>query len=331
MPRLFFSSTVYPPFIEEDEAILRRLFTIETVIASGPRALLKIPPAVFRSDITLSWFGSVYAGYTVFFARLFGRKSIVIVAGVDAAADREINYGIWLTPWKSRFVRYAYRHADRVLPVDPFLQRAVIRLAEYDGRNIQTVPFGFDSSRWYPSGDKEQCIITVAACESRLRMKKKGIDKLINAASRLSEVKFQVIGIREPLLSKIRGELPPNLEAVAFVPRNELLSYLQRAKVYCQPSYTEGLPNALCEAMLCGCIPVGTIVGGIPTAIGGTGYLVPYNDQDALVEALSNALDDSPRKGDDARNRIMAEFTVQKRERELGRIVEELSKSLVRG
>lgn len=83
--------------------------------------------------------------------------------------------------------------------------------------------------------------------------------------------------------------------------------------------------------MLCGCIPVGTIVGGIPTAIGGTGYLVPYNDQDALVEALSNALDDSPRKGDDARNRIMAEFTVQKRERELGRIVEELSKSLVRG
>ncbi|MBI4535789.1 MAG: glycosyl transferase family 1, partial [Ignavibacteriae bacterium] len=97
--------------------------------------MLKLPGGILRSDLTFSWFGSVYAGYTVFLARTLGKKSIIIVAGVDASKDKEINYGIWLSPWKSVIVKYAFRHADRLLAVDPFLQREVIRLAEYNGSN----------------------------------------------------------------------------------------------------------------------------------------------------------------------------------------------------
>lgn len=63
---------------------------------------------------------------------------------------------------------------------------------------------------------------------------------------------------------------------------------------------SEGLPNTLCEAMLCGCIPVGSEVNGIPLAIGETGFVIKKKDireaKDAILKA--NRYDDplSPRK-----------------------------------
>ena len=74
--------------------------------------------------------------------------AVIVVAGVDASRDREINYGIWLSPWKSLFVRYAFRRARKLLVVAPFLGEEARRLAAYDGANIQFIPFGFDPAAW---------------------------------------------------------------------------------------------------------------------------------------------------------------------------------------
>jgi glycosyltransferase involved in cell wall biosynthesis len=323
-PKIFFSSTLFTPFIEQDEVILSRHYRMEKIIASGFSALLRIPGAVARADISLSWFGSVYAGYTVFLTKLLRKKSVIIVAGVDASKDKEINYGIWLSPWKARVVRYAFRNADRLLVVDPFLQREAARLAEYDGRNIVNIPFGFDEEEWKPGGTREDMVLTVAACDDMWRMKKKGIDKLFDAARSLPEVRFCLIGIRESLLPEVSPTAPSNMTLIPFVPRSDLLPYYQRAKVYCQPSFTEGLPNTLCEAMLSGCIPVGTIAGGIPTAIGTAGYLVEYKDQQALVGALQRALASPAGDGLKARERIASEFTLQKREQALRHVIDGL-------
>jgi len=60
------------------------------------------------------------------------------------------------------------------------------------------------------------------------------------------------------------------IKFTGIVPDEELIKYYQKAKVY-QLSEYEGLPNALCEAMLCECVPAGTRYCGIPTAIGDTG------------------------------------------------------------
>lgn len=325
-PRIFFFSTLFTPFIEGDYKILSKHFPVRKLIAEKIEALLKIPVEVWRSDISLAWFGSMYAGYMVLFAKLLGKKSIVIVAGVDASKDAEINYGIWLSPWRSVIVRYAFRNADRLLPVDPFLEKEAKRLAEYDGENITTIAFGFDSLKWIAGDSKTDMVLCVAACHDEDRMKKKGIEKLIAAARSLPDVPFRLIGIHPSLIEKVKTISPPNLEVISYVPRDQLLPYYQSAKVYCQPSFTEGLPNTLCEAMLCGCIPVGTIAGGIPTAIGDAGYLVPYRDQDALVQALKAALTSPASAGVKARQRILMEFTVERREQALLKVITELSR-----
>ena len=52
-------------------------------------------------------------------------------------------------------------------------------------------------------------------------------------------------------LDALKAKASHNVEFAGFVPHDQLASYYQRAKVYCQLSAYEGLPNALCEAMLC--------------------------------------------------------------------------------
>lgn len=329
--RVLLFTTVFPPFIADDERLLKRHFRTETLVSSGLRVLLQLPWRIAACDIVLTWFGSVYSALNVFLARLLGKRSVIIIAGVDASRDAEIDYGIWLSRWKSVLLTYAYRHADLLLVVSPFLGAEVRRLAAYPGDNVMYLPFGFDGSLWdAPVQERKRMVLTVASCENESRLKKKGVDKLFAAAGSLPEVLFCLVGVHRELLERLRPSIPGNLEVIPFLPREELAARYAGAKVYCQPSYTEGLPNTLCEAMLCGCIPVGTAAGGIPTVIGEAGYLVEYHDQRGLVDALRRALDAPEGVGEQARQRILREFPEQGRSEGLRDALTRLARKEVR-
>ncbi|MBL8346485.1 MAG: glycosyltransferase family 4 protein [Rubrivivax sp.] len=73
------------------------------------------------------------------------------------------------------------------------------------------------------------------------------------------------------------------------------LERLRRADVFALPSWAEGLPNAMIEAMACRLACVVTAVGNIPSTIGDTGAaaLVPARDVKALAEALCRVIEDA--------------------------------------
>ncbi|MGA7160567.1 MAG: glycosyltransferase family 4 protein [Bacteroidota bacterium] len=321
-PHILFTATFHSSFIDEDIQILRKDFDVTVVVAKGWKAPILLIQSLFKADVTFSWFASVYSSFLVFLAHLFGKKAVLVLGGVDVAKEKDLQYGIWNSWWKSPLIRYGITHASRVLAVDDFLKREAERLAYYSGDNIVTVPTGYDAEFWKPSGNKEQLVLTVASCPDMLRVKLKGIDLFISIARKLPEIQFKIIGISQNVALSLN--IPKNVECVSFSHREKVRQSYQRAKVYCQLSYREGLPNALCEAMLCECVPVGTTVGGIPTAIGDSGFLVDYLNEKQIVQAIRDGLGFSSELGKRARLRIASQFTLSQREQKLKEIIAEL-------
>jgi len=77
------------------------------------------------------------------------------------------------------------------------------------------------------------------------------------------------------------------------VPPTEVAELLRRHDVCCVLSRNpDPMPLTVLEGMASGCAMVTTDLGGLPEAIGDAGILVPPDDPDRLVAALTSLLDD---------------------------------------
>jgi glycosyltransferase involved in cell wall biosynthesis len=322
---VFLASTMRTPFIQDDIDILTEHFALSTFAGSGGGSIWRFFRGAMRADVNISWFASVYTFFMVLGARIGGKKSIIILGGVDTAKEPSMNYGIWRSWWKPYLLRYALRHAEHVLAVDASLKESLRNASGWSGDSIEVLPTGYDPEEWKPGGNREKMVLCVAVCDSQQRIQIKGIDTLIEAARQLPDARFRIIGITPDSAATLASSLPANVELLPPIPRTELLAHYQQAKVYCQPSRREGLPNTLCEAMLCGCIPVGTRVGGIPTAIDGVGFLSESGDAAQLARNIATALDAPDDAGSAARARIMEQFHRERRERRLVELITELA------
>jgi glycosyltransferase involved in cell wall biosynthesis len=98
--------------------------------------------------------------------------------------------------------------------------------------------------------------------------------------------------------------------------------WLQHCKVLSLPSYHEGVPNVLLEAMACGIPVIATNVGGIPEVINETicGKIIPAKDTDALTVALQNVFEQTWKT--DNIKRHSYQFSWQKNKEQLISLIE---------
>jgi glycosyltransferase involved in cell wall biosynthesis len=100
--------------------------------------------------------------------------------------------------------------------------------------------------------------------------------------------------------------------------------------VFLFPTYTEGLPYALLEAMAAGCVPVTTPVGAIPDVMDTNvhGLLVPAKEPSRLAAAIAQLDDDRAalvRMAEESRRRIAEGYTCKRLAAAFGAVYRELS------
>lgn len=309
-------------FIQKDINILQKYFEVKTYFYTQDKNLFELRKLVRCCDIVYCWFASYHCVYPFLFANIYKKNKMVIVGGYDACNIK--GYGIF-SSWKGRrLAKYIYKNSDKILVVDESLKRDILVNSKLKiADKIEVLPTGYDPNKWYPAGKKEKMVLTVSYVNES-NWWRKGINTFVKAAEMLPDVPFYVVGkIDEGIKNRVE-QTSKNVTFTGWVSDDELLQLYQRAKVYCQLSRYEGLPNVLCEAMLCECVPLGTEYCGIPTAVGNTGFYVPYGNEKATAEAIEKALKSSEELGEKARERITNLCPINKRENELIKILEKI-------
>lgn len=132
--------------------------------------------------------------------------------------------------------------------------------------------------------------------------KGKGIFELLKALSLLKDslpdTRLAICGDGHlDLARKMADELGigSNVEFHGWINPDQRAKEFARASIFTLPSYEEGLPMAMLEAMAAGKAIVVTPVGGIPEVVKDreNGLLVPPGDAHALAQALREIMEDS--------------------------------------
>ena len=135
----------------------------------------------------------------------------------------------------------------------------------------------------------------------------KGVTDLIDALGQLGQAGFRprlsIVGDgpeRQAILTRV-GELDLGSQVTFTGTKlgSDLARFVARHRVLAIPSrWAEPFGIVALEGIACGCVVVGTNLGGLPEAIGPCGVTVPNGDTSAMARALRSVLeDDSLRAG----------------------------------
>jgi glycosyltransferase involved in cell wall biosynthesis len=204
-----------------------------------------------------------------------------------------------------RRVQCALREADHVVTVSEELRSRAIALG-MDAGHVTTVHNGCDQSIFHPASreDARQELGIPKDAElvvfvGRL-VPSKGLRELLAAttalASRRKRLRLAILGdgpLGAMLLRFVRDkDLTRTVSFPGAQQQRSVARWLAASNLLCLPSYSEGCPNVVLEALSSGRPVVATAVGGIPELVDShCAVLVRPRDAAALQAALVNGLE----------------------------------------
>jgi glycosyltransferase involved in cell wall biosynthesis len=102
-------------------------------------------------------------------------------------------------------------------------------------------------------------------------------------------------GDLEGEVERILVDMGIQADVVPWATSPEIAELLNDTRVLIVPSYKEGLPNIVLEAMACGTVVVATAVGGIPGVVrnGETGIILENNSPECIARTIGELLENS--------------------------------------
>lgn len=168
---------------------------------------------------------------------------------------------------------------------------------------IHVIHNGIDTDTFYPEPGSEPVpgrLMATASADAPL----KGLTYLLQALARIRrsrpDVHLQVLGKLRPDGDTARQLAALGLtDAVTFrsgLDEHAVRGMYAQAQIAVVPSVYEGFGLPAGEAMACGVPVVSTTGGALPEVVGDAGVLVPVRDAEALANAITDLLDDAPRR-----------------------------------
>ncbi|MDV4343032.1 glycosyltransferase family 4 protein [Methanoculleus sp. YWC-01] len=99
--------------------------------------------------------------------------------------------------------------------------------------------------------------------------------------------------LNETIEASLQEEgITDRVDLPGWISHDDLSKYLNQLRLLVLPSYTEGLPNIVLEAMACGTPVLATPVGAIPDIIvdGKTGFIMENNSPECIAANIIRAL-----------------------------------------
>ena len=260
----------------------------------------------------------------LFLARLLGKKVVIVTTGSGSQSLRAMypnSSGRTYSAVVRLIEHLDYSLANKIVVYSPALVND-LGLEKYKNKISIAHKHFIDFDKFKLEKPlNERC--NVVGYIGRLS-EEKGILNFMEAILKVLDLKGNIrflIGGAGQLRGKVEQHLcDQNLgdkaKFVGWIPHDELPEYLNDLKLVVLPSYTEGLPNIMLEAMACGTPVLATPVGAIPDIIkdGKTGFIMENNSPQCIAANIIRALNhrDLEQITQNARTLVQREFTYEK-------------------
>jgi glycosyltransferase involved in cell wall biosynthesis len=293
---------------------MRQLYVPKLVSAAVPLYLASLAPhraLVASADVILGTWAYPDGCAAILLARALGKPCAVKVHGSD------LNVVAKLASARA-ILRRVLPRAGAMVSVSAALSAELEGLGVPPSR-IHLVANGVDTSVFAPrdKGAARQVLgldesAPVVVFVGRLEPQK-GVGELLDAVPLLRErAKDAVVvllgeGVSSERVQQAAASSKGAILAPGARPPREIAQWLAACDVFTLPSWMEGTPNVVLEALASGRPVVASNVGGIPDVVPqpDAGKLVPPKDAPALAAALAETLE-RVRRGELAPDRIRA-------------------------
>lgn len=255
-------------------------------------------------DIVLVHAGGYWLILPILLSKMLRKKIIISHLGGDKLFEEQINAGFsWyqsiLTFLVLGLIKFAYSLTDLIAcESDRTTKLRVLagfrkKIFIVGGRYVDTETFNITT----PLQMRSNTVGYIGAFKPV-----KGITNLIKAVplivDEVPDAKFLLAGegyLRQNLETEIESlpaKISENVKISRWIDHNSITPYLNQLKTLVLPSYSEGIPGIVQEAMACGTLVVATPVGGIPDIIrdGKTGFIIEQNDPQCIAQNVTRAL-----------------------------------------
>lgn len=234
-------------------------------------------------------------------------RDLFVLAGIKAPIVYQCHCNLD-TNINNRLAKLMFSLVCKMVAVVCVLNTASVKTAKLYHNNVFYVPNFIDKptleNKYISEHIENVCFV------GRVE-KRKGIQELLNAAKVLPEIHFNIIG---PIEDKnFKNIYIPNVKFWGSVDNKEIFGVLKEMDVYILPSYSEGFPLGVLEAMSCGVPVIASDVGAIKDMLGEKGGLIiKPKSSDDIISSLNKMKSKEIRKqmSDFNINRVKEFYTI---------------------